>query len=258
MAPPGSQRPSPRRRRGRPGRPSSRRRLLAVAVAGALALVLVFLVAAFGSSSPSLQLSAADTALLSTGRPLPQVVAFQDSLRLQLPISQQEVTAIGYHGSDEYALPLKPMGRQANEGLFARAFHRLLGGGGSGMVYYLLGGGSGPATSALDVGARAGTDVYAPVDGTVVSIGDLVLDGRPRGQRIDIQPSDAPSVVVSVSRLRADPALTVGSLVTAGTSKIGVVVDLSRLEEQALARYSGDVGNHVTIEVRPAASAGVR
>ena len=69
----------------------------------------------------------------------------------------------------------------------------------------------GPRTGALDVGAPAGTAVYAPVDGTVVSIRDVVIDGKRRGHRIDVVPNDAPSVVVSIRRLRADPALTVGS-----------------------------------------------
>ena len=94
------------------------------------------------------------------------------------------------------------------------------------------------------------------MDGTVVSIRDLVLDGKRYGHRIDLVPDDVPSVVVSIRRLRADRALTVGSPVTSGTSKIGNVVDLSKAEEQALAEVTNDPGNHVTIEVRPAANLG--
>jgi len=96
------------------------------------------------------------------------------------------------------------------------------------------------------------------VTGTVVSIRDLVLAGRRHGQRIDIVPSEAPSVVVSLTRLRADPSLTVGSPVTKLTSKIGVVVDLSRVEEQALASVTHDPGNHVTLTVQPAATLAYR
>ncbi len=253
----GSHRPRPRRRRRDRGRTRPRRRALFLAALGSIALLFVLFVAAFGSPSSSFQTSLSDEALLATGRPLPQVIAFRDSLRIQLPISQLDVTAIGYHGADEYALPLKPIGRQTNEGIVARVFHRLLGDSGSGVAYYQLEGGEGPRTSALDVGARAGAEVYAPVDGTVVSISSLVLDGRRRAYQVDIQPSDAPSLVVSVSRLRVDPALTVGSPVTAATSKIGVVADLSRVERQALAAYTGEAGNHVTIEVRPAAGVGL-
>jgi hypothetical protein len=163
------------------------------------------------------------------------------------------VTAIGYHGVDNGALPLEPVGRRANEGVLGRLFRRIAGSGDSGLAFYQLGG-SGPATSVLDVGAAPGTDVYAPVDGTVVGIHDFVISGRRMGSRIDLQPADAPSLFVSLTHLRADPALTVGAAVTSATSKIGTVLDFSRVERQALARYTQDAGNHVSVELHPAAA----
>jgi hypothetical protein len=42
--------------------------------------------------------------------------------------------------------------------------------------------------------------------------------------------------------------------VISGRSRLGVVADLSRVERQALARYTNDSGNHVSVELRPAAS----
>jgi len=59
---------------------------------------------------------------------------------------------------------------------------------------------------------------------------------------------------VSVTQLRADPSLSVGSNVVSGATRIGVVADLSSVERQALARYTNDSGNHVSVELRPAAS----
>ena len=99
--------------------------------------------------------------------------------------------------------------------------------------------------------------VYAPADGTVIAIGDVVLNGRPYGSRIDIQPTTAPSLVVSVSPVRVDPALVAGSTVAAGATKLGSLVDLSRVEHQALAHYTNDAGNHVVVEVHPSASLGL-
>lgn len=225
-----------------------------VPLAVTVTLVVVVL-AALGGPPPSFQASLPDDpTLLPTERPSLLDVARQGDLAIQLPVAQQSVTALGYHGASGSALPLDPVGRQANEGLFARIFRRLTGGSSSGVTYYVLPGGEGPSTGALDVGAPAGTVVYAPVGGTVVSIRSLVLDGKPRAQRIDIVPNDAPSVVVSITRLRADPGLTVGSQVQRQTSKIGVVLDLSRIEEQALAEVTGEKGNHVTIEVHPTAT----
>jgi hypothetical protein len=59
---------------------------------------------------------------------------------------------------------------------------------------------------------------------------------------------------VSISHVDADPSLTVGAMVTAGASKLGTVLDFSRVEHQALSRYTNDAGNHVLIEVHPSAT----
>jgi hypothetical protein len=118
-------------------------------------------------------------------------------------------------------------------------------------VWYQLDGGT---PSALDVGAVPGTNVYSPVDGTVVGITPYVVGGHRFGTRIDIQPQTAPSFVVSLTQLRADPSLAVGSNVVSGATRLGAVVDLAKAEQQALARYTNDAGNHVAIELRPAAS----
>ncbi len=41
---------------------------------------------------------------------------------------------------------------------------------------------------------------------------------------------------------------------TAGSTKLGVLLDLSKVEKQELARYTNDAGDHVLIEVYPAAT----
>ena len=194
---------------------------------------------------------------LLPARPLPQVIAVRGALRIELPVAQGRVTALGYHGSSTGALALDPVGRAANEGLLTRFAHRLFGGGSGGLRYYRLGGGGGPETGVLNVGAAPGTDVYSPVDGTIVGMADFVISDQKFGVRMDIQPAEAPSLVVSVTHLRPDPALTVGSTVESTVSKIGTVLDLSRVERQSLARYTQDHGNHVAVEVHAAAALAV-
>ena len=137
------------------------------------------------------------------------------------------MTAIGYHHAGDGSLMLDPIGRQGNAGLFARLWHKLAGTSETSLVWYQLRGDRGPGTSVLSVGAAPGTDVYSPVDGTVVGITDYVLSNRTYGARIDIRPLDAPSVVVSLTHLRADPALTVGSTVAKAVTKVGMIVDLT-------------------------------
>jgi len=214
------------------------------------------LLSAFGGSGAPAAAPAPASAsrLLPAGPPQPEIVSRVGSLHLQLPVSQSRVTAIGYQGGSAGSEPLDPLGNQANQGLLRRLGHSIFGGSANGPRWYQLPGGQGPATSALEVGAAAGTDVYSPVDGTVLSIGDVVLNGRDYGARIDVQPTGAPSLVVSVSHITIAPALVVGSPLTAAGSKLGSIVDFSRAERQSLARYTNDSGNHVVVEVHPAAS----
>ncbi len=233
-----------------------RLRRLAVLVAIALVALVTLLLSAFGGSGRPVAAPAPASAsrLLPAGPPRPEIVARVGTLHLQLPISQSRVTAIGYQGGSEGAMALAPVGTQANQGLLRRLVRSVIGGSSGGPRWYQLPGGVGPGSSAIDIGATSGTDVYSPVDGTIVAIDDVSLNDRDYGSRIDIQPTVAPSLVVSVSHVRVDPSLVVGSSLTAAGSKLGSVVDFSHAERQALARYTNDSGNHVVVEVHPSAT----
>jgi hypothetical protein len=230
------------------------RRLAVLAVLGVLGLV-TLLLTAFGSSSPGTApvAQAVPVPVLPSGRPEPEAIATVSNLRIQLPVAQDAVTEIGFHGSSTGARTLTPLGRQVNEGLLARLWRRIAGAEKSGPVWYQLGSGNG-RTSVLDVGASAGTDVYSPVDGTVAAISDQIVSRRPVGSRIDIRPTAAPSVIVSLTNLHTDPSLTVGSAVAASSSKLGTVADLAAVEEQSLAEVTNDEGNNVSIEVHASPS----
>lgn len=254
-----SPKPSGQERLERQRRVRARRRARRIAGSVILAVVLLvtLLLTAFGSGHPATILPTAPAPagrLLPAGPPSPQVIALQRSLRIQLPVPQERVTAIGYHAAGGGALELKAFGSRANQGFVVRTWRHVFGGGSPhGLRYFDLGGGGRPYT-ALDVGAAPGTDVYSPVDGTVVGLTDFVINGRSYGVRMDVEPLNNSSVVVSLTHLKQDPSLAVGSTVSAGTSKIGTVVDLSGVEKQALARYTQDAGNHVSIEVHAAAT----
>ena len=259
MSPPRSSGTALRRHQAERRAARRTRRLAAFALL-AIVLVVTLLLTAFGSGrSTAVRVAqpAIASNVLPAGPPSPVVVATQGNLQLHLPVAQSLVTAIGYHGAGEAILPLAPVGHQGNEGFFARLFHGVFGGHKGGLTYYQLDGGAGASTGELDVGATPGTDVYSPVDGTLVGITPYVLNGRPYGVRIDISPTSAPSVVVSVTNLRPDPALVVGSTVVGSSSRLGTVLDVSKVEHQALARYTQDSGNHVAMQVKPAATLAV-
>jgi hypothetical protein len=248
-----SSRPTRRRRvERREARAARRARRFALLTLLAIVLVIALLLSAFGGSArPLTPLQMVNAAVSTQTKPFPQIVALHGVVRLQMPIAQTQSTAIGYHSTVDGGIVLSPIGHQANEGLVQKVFHKIFGGGGGHPNWYRLGGGS---LSALDVGAAPGTSVYSPVDGAVVGVTPYIVAGHRFGSRIDIQPQSAPSLIVSVTQLRADPSLSVGTNVVSGATRIGVVVDLAKVERQALARYTNDSGNHVTIELRPAAS----
>jgi hypothetical protein len=228
------------------------RRLAVLVVIGAFAVVTLILTA-FGSSAsqPTATIVTAAPAL-PAGTPRPEKVAIVSNLGLQLPVAQDAVTAIGFHASTAGGLALKPLGRQINEGLLARLWHKISGSSKQARAWYQLGGGSGPGTAVLDVGAAPGTNVYAPVDGTIAAISSTILNGTRHGARIDIRPTAVPSVIVSLMHVEPDPALTVGSPVLAGSAKIGTVADIAHVERQALAQHTNDNGDNVAVEVHPA------
>lgn len=237
-----------RRRRAR-----LRARRLAVFVFLGVLTIVTLLLTAFGTNahSPPPVVPTAQ-GLLPAGRPEPQPLATVGNLTIKLPIASGSITAIGFHGSDDGALDLQPLGPQANEGLLARLWHRIAGTSKRGPAWFQLGGQAGPGTGVLDVGAAPGTDVYSPVDGTIAAITDYIVNAERHGSRIDIRPSAAPSLVVSLTHLEPDPSLAVGSSVNAGSSKIGTVIDISKVETQALASHTNDSGDNVAIEVHSA------
>ena len=170
------------------------RRTAALAVVACVCLV-VLLLTAFGSGKTAEVTNtgpAPAQRLLPAGPPRAQIVALQDTLRIQLPINQSRVTAIGYHSSGTSALALDPIGTQANAGLLKRFVNRFFGDSAPGSATTRSAAESGPETGGLDVGAPTGTDVYAPVDGSVMAVSDQIVNGKPYGVRIDIQPSGQP------------------------------------------------------------------
>jgi hypothetical protein len=112
----------------------------------------------------------------------------------------------------------------------------------------------------VDVGAPAGTAVYAPANGEVVSITPYVLNGDAThyGQEISISPSSDPSYVVKIAPVSlargplGKPILRVGQQISGGRTKLGAVVDVTAASEPVLTHYVSDAGNGASIRVEPA------
>ena len=234
--------------------PRAGRARLAVAVAlaiGVLAVAAVQLVS-FGGAG-LLPTIAPATRILPAGPPRPQTLARQDQLVLLVPVQQSRITAILFHpvtGAD--ALVLEPVGQPVDQGLVSRLVASFQGQDAGGPPYQI----EGDPTS-VDIGGPIGTDAYAPVDGKVLSITPLIVNGTTYGDQIAIEPLANPGVVVVASGIRSDPALSVGSPVSTrpeAWTKLGRIVDVTGALDPMLAQYTQDGGNRIHLEVRPASS----
>jgi hypothetical protein len=197
------------------------------------------------------------SSLLPAGPPSPQVLARQGSLEVFLPIRQDRISAIAYHpvaGSRSFSLD--PVGHQANASVFDSLWRRVFGDGGGGVRYYVDNGG----TDAVDIGARAGTDIYSPVNGQVVSLSPDVINGDAvsYGVTVGIQPTGNPSVVVSVAHVVLDrgadnePTLQVGAQLEHGRTRIGTDAHTSGVLDSVVAQYTSAGGDNAEITVDPA------
>jgi|GEM_PF-1713824 len=191
------------------------------------------------------------TRILPAGAPQPQMLARQDQLVLLVPVQQSRVTAILFYpvtGTD--ALLLEPVGQPLDEGLVARLVSAFASDHVGGPEYSV----DGDPTS-VDVGAAVATDTYSPVDGKVLSITPLIIDGVAYGDQIAIEPLSNPGVVVIASGITADPKLSVGTPVSTrpeAWTLLGRIVDITGGLDPMLSKYTQDGGNRLHLEVRPA------
>ncbi|MGI9116019.1 MAG: hypothetical protein ACR2JV_00070 [Gaiellales bacterium] len=225
---------------------------VAIALAVGILVVAGVQLVSFGGTGliPSI---APATRILPSGAPRPQTLARQDQLVLLVPVQQSRITAILFHpvaGAD--ALQLDPVGEPVNQGILSRLVSAFQGENAGGPAYEIQG-----DPTSVDIGGPIATDTYTPVDGKVLSITPLIVNGTTYGDQIAIEPLANPGVVVVATGIRADPALSVGSPVSTrpeAWTKLGRIVDVTGALDPVLAQYTQDGGNRIHIEVRPATS----
>jgi murein DD-endopeptidase MepM/ murein hydrolase activator NlpD len=171
----------------------------------------------------------------SGARPPELVIARADGVEVHIPVDPGRVTAAAFH----------PINDPSGAALSAA--------GGFDIQQAGRDGRAGPDTAALDVGAPAGTEVFAPVDGTVASVAEYKVLGRIEGYEVTIAPTVAASGLVLRLTHLDPPAggemLSVGTPVRAGVTPLGRVRDFSAVAEQELSEFTSDSGNHVHMEL---------
>jgi hypothetical protein len=176
------------------------------------------------------------------------VLAEAADVEISTPIRPESLTGLGYHPEGESLVEMAPHG----ENLSANPLIGLFADGSTpeDIHYHVMdaAGRTGPRTGALDVGARAGTMVYAPVTGMITAIRpDPMVQGA---NVVEIKPDANTNVRVTVSLVQSDEANAgVTTRVTAGMTELGTVADSAEILDPQLSSYISDAGNHVTISV---------
>lgn len=107
---------------------------------------------------------------------------------------------------------------------------------------------AGAMNSAFDCGARPGTPVFSPVDGTVMEIRSYRLYGKYPDFEIHIKP-DAWSDVDLVILHTTDPLVSTGQHVVAGETQVSSVRRLAGVVSGIqLAEYTREGGNHCHVQ----------
>lgn len=115
-----------------------------------------------------------------------------------------------------------------------------------------------PMNTSIDIGGKAGCDIYAPVSGTVTLIKKYKLYGTITDYRIHIQPDGHPEYDCVILH-SAKPCVKVGEHVIAGVTKIAVMRKLSsKLDDIQLGDYTKDGGNHSHVQFGDASDSSYR
>ena len=175
------------------------------------------------------------------------ILAEVAGVTISSPIRPEAVTGLGYHPEGESLVEMSPRGKNLSGNSVLSLF---LGDSSPEKIqYYLMDPArrQGSRTGALDIGAEAGTTVYAPVTGTVTAIRpDPVL--QKDASVVEIKPADNPDLRVSISLVQGiDSEVGPKSPVTAGITELGSVADSGKVLKPQLAQYTSDDGNHVTV-----------
>ena len=230
--------------------------LIAVAATITLALVVSALGREVVVGKQSAPGEVAPAPIVSMARPQPMRLAVvpaegeEQPLVLQLPVNLRGVTGIGFgHRNDGDVLELDAEGSQANMASGSRLLRRFLATRQvSDLRWFALS--EVDAFNAVYVGAPAGSRVFAPVSGTVVSMSDYMIDDRPHGKVIQLQPLGDSETVLVLRNVDAAEGLAVGQTVSAGATLVGTVRDMGSSMTQPLARFTHDSGTSVEVYVR--------
>lgn len=192
--------------------------------------------------------------------PTPVFATYED-IELRLPVQTTALTEIGFHqAAYAYALHLKTAMPDADmtKAKAEKTTHRDLSAQQQGEDSVLTGSvlrmwrsRPGKPDSAVDIGAPAGSDVLAPITGTVVKVKSYDLYGRYPDYEIHIIPDGVSwidCVLIHVDDVSVEP----GDRVVAGVTRLAAVRHLSDRIHHQLGDYTEGGGDHTHIQLNNA------
>lgn len=181
----------------------------------------------------------------ATGQERPAFARMGDR-NLLLPVAAGDATIIAYQAvSDDRAMPLTPIGEQANANAVLRFFRDIFSSEPS-VRYYALDGDAG--TTSVMVGAPVGSAVYAPITGVVTTVKEYLLYGKYTDVEIGIRPEKSSGLTVNLLFI-SDPVVSIGDIVTAGKTRLGKVRECPEELGACLSAYTHEAGAHVHLQV---------
>lgn len=207
--------------------------------------------------------AAGDTTQLNADTPTRQVAAY-DGVKIYSPIAQSDLTGVLFHQASYNTavvmttkLPDADLEKVSQEHP-VRVNHKQTDGDwvdADALHLYRVQDATLMDTS-IDMGAKAGTMVYAPVTGTVVLVEKYDLYGYVPDVKIHIQPEGRPDLDVVLLH-QYDPEVKAGDWVEGGVSPLSHVRDIAKdLTDVQLGFYTApeDPGNHSHVQVNNADS----
>lgn len=199
--------------------------------------------------------------LTATQGPPTPVFAYYQDVELNLVVSEEDLTEIGFHrASGDRALPMVSLlpdadlnaadgsngtGRVPAEVDPDSLERRVLGGS---VLRMWRSSRPGPPDNAVDIGAAPGSTVYAPVSGTVIAVKQYELYGKCDDLELHIRPAGRNDIDVVMIHI-SDVSVRVGDAVTAGVTPVAKVRKLSDRIDHQLGWYSTDAGDHVHMQL---------
>lgn len=182
------------------------------------------------------------------------ILAKSKGVEIILPFSVDKLTLVAFHQATQNDVKeLKPLGMERKTILPSRAYKAVRNNFSAksspySFVKLIRPGRLGDTNRAIDIGAKEGTKIYAPVSGKVTRVCDYNLYGKYKDTQIAISPIAWPEIELTIFHLK-DVAIKEGQRIKSGQDYLGLVRDISVYFKPQLSDYSNDKGNHVHIQI---------